>query len=123
MQDSGPITTAISQISGRLKTGASFKGKKKRLLKEMVGNCKKGKGGPGVSNPPGYGNIATKTSLRMTSKPHRASVKVGGVRMKGIKKPKSILSAMNALSKKMKFGKVVKSARVKSLKSMVKNII
>lgn len=123
MQDSGPITTAISQATGRLRVDVGLKGKKKKLLKQIVSKCKDGKGGSGIIDPPGYGNIVAKTTSRMTSKPHRASIKVGGIRMRGIKKPSSILSAMNSLNKKMRFRKAIRGVRAKSLKSMVKNII
>ena len=109
MQYSGPITTATSQSEGRLKVGAGCPHGKKKCLKCAIKNSKKdGKGGPGIPgfNPPGYGA----KSSGMTSKPHRSSIAIGGVKMKGMK---SVMSSINSLNKKMKFGKVVNSMKIK----------
>ena len=126
MQDSKPITTAISKLTGRLKVDSASCNKKRGILKKIL-NKKDGKGGVGALDAPGYGPAPKKTLFpaSTTNKPHRSTIKIGGVRLKGFKKMPSISSSINALNKKMKFKKTLKSssAKVKSLKNIIKTLI
>ena len=115
MQDSRSITTKklLKRIIGKYNDGKGGCGYSK----------KDGRGGFGIIDPPGYGKIVSKPAVRMTSKPHRASVKIGGIKMKGIKRLSSIASIIGSSNKGTNFGKVLKSMRSKGLKSMIKSII
>lgn len=123
MEPSGIMTTATSQVDGRMKVdaGGCSHGRKK-CLKCAISKHKDGKGGPGV-DAPGYGaSKAQKTMAtlpqKMTSKIHRSARVTGGLKMKGMK---SISSSIKSLGKNMRFKK--SSSKIKSFKQLVKTII
>lgn len=116
-QQSTPITTADSAASGRLVVGAGS-GKKclkcaiKKTKCDGVGGCGKkkkhdGKGGIPSTMAPSYGNKLSQTATApitpMTSKAHKASKAIGGLKLKGVKTSK-VFSKL--ASSKMKLGKL-----------------
>jgi hypothetical protein len=116
-QISTPSTTADSAASGRLVAGVGS-GKKclkcaiKKTSCDGAGGCGKkkkhdGKGGIPAALAPSYGNTiaqtATPSITPMTSKAHKASAAIGGLKLKGVKTSK-VFSKL--ASSKMKLGKL-----------------
>jgi hypothetical protein len=133
--DTGPITTAISKIEGRLKVGVVCPhGKKKCLKCAIKKSIKDGKGGttmPKLNFPIGSGSYGAKSKtsyappkvLSMTAKKHKSVSIPGGLKPKGIKKMKFNSSLKSALLKSMKIGKIrklPKGMKAKSLKAIIK---
>lgn len=116
MQDSGPTTTATSQSDGRMKVASGCPHGKKngKCLKCVISKSKKdGRGGPGFPSNAGYGAPKGGT-ISMKAPP--SGGKSRSFKIKGMKSLSSSIKSLN----KNKFGKALKSAKTKSLKSLIK---